>query len=357
MPQLTATNITVLKSYSDNGQRERYWSYLSALGDPYATRALEVVRNDGPFGQMANNHAAAFVPDAKKAEFTEAKWNVFGQALMRDDLAARQKLFDDAVGDRGLTLPGKTIRDYHATEFERAGLTKDAWTMEPYLGKLYDSGDPTKIAQANRIWNDAISGPLGYAQVLVQSPILAIGNSGIASGLTTSAENAYLFTQYDQRSALQNPGFIRGWSYDAASGTWARNTGPSGAIVGVLIAPTAAEKLLLDADRQYRLDRLGDQGRFQRDPQDTLTPTNPRSLASLGADPFNPDAHNLAVALGDAAAGDYWSTQAGTGTGTAGSVPPNVVTNIEAALAGQDLGNIGAVTAPPNLQSGRHHLC
>ena len=47
MPQLTATNIAVLNNYAAAGQRERYWSYLAALGDKYAARALEVVRNDG----------------------------------------------------------------------------------------------------------------------------------------------------------------------------------------------------------------------------------------------------------------------------------------------------------------------
>ena len=258
MPQLTATNITVLQNYSANGQRERYWSYLSALGDPYAKRALEVVRNDGPFGQLANTHAAAFVPDARKAEFTEAKWNDFGGKLMAADLDARKAVFVTGLGDRGLTLAGKTIRDYHAAEFERVGLLKDAWTMEPYLGKLFDSGNPAKIAEGNALWKDAISGPLGYLTVAAKSPFLAIDNNGLSSGLTTTGSNLFLATQYDQRSALQNPSFIRGWSYDAATGTWARNTGPSGAIVGVLIAPTAAEKLLLDTDRQYRLDRLGD---------------------------------------------------------------------------------------------------
>ena len=53
MPQLTAINISVLNNYAAAGQRERYWSYLAALGDKYAARALEVVRNDGPFGQLA----------------------------------------------------------------------------------------------------------------------------------------------------------------------------------------------------------------------------------------------------------------------------------------------------------------
>ena len=135
MAQLTATNIAVLNNYAATGKRELYWRYLSALGDPYATRALEVTRNDGPFGQLANSHAAAFVPAARSAEFTEAKWNDFGIGIMRADFAARQTAFDDVKGDRGLTLPGKIIRDYHKDKFEVAGLSKYAWTMEPFLAK------------------------------------------------------------------------------------------------------------------------------------------------------------------------------------------------------------------------------
>lgn len=94
MPALTQTDINVLQSYSQNGQRERYWGYLAALGDKYAVRALEVVQNTSVFGQLANNHAAAFVPDALKATFTESTWNDFGKELMRADFAAREILFN-----------------------------------------------------------------------------------------------------------------------------------------------------------------------------------------------------------------------------------------------------------------------
>ena len=137
MPQLTATNIAVLNNYAAAGQRERYWSYLAALGDKYAARALEVVRNDGVFGQLANNHAAAAVPVNRQGEFTEQRWNQFGIELMRDDFAARNFLFTRDVGDLGLTLPLETIRRYHLEEFERAGLPGSAWTLEP---KIMGSG-------------------------------------------------------------------------------------------------------------------------------------------------------------------------------------------------------------------------
>jgi hypothetical protein len=43
--ELTQTDLVVLQSYSDNGDRKRYWSYLKERGDPYAKLALGVVLN------------------------------------------------------------------------------------------------------------------------------------------------------------------------------------------------------------------------------------------------------------------------------------------------------------------------
>ena len=348
---LTNTDLSILKSYADTGKRELYWNYLKGLGDPYAARALEVVRNDTAFGQLANNHAAAYVPGSIQTTWTEVKWNKFGADLTLADYNARKTLFDDRIGDRGLTLDGETIRGYHKNLFEANGIPAKAWTLETSIGYLFDSGDPSKIAQGNAIWTDAIGDSTSYLKAIIGSRLTMLSDLRLGDLVGDTAQNGYrLLFQYDSRDATRNPNSIRGWQYDEANQRWSRTgasaTGPT------LDAPSGVELQQLNLDREYRLQRLNDPLRFQPNPADRFAPTNPRSLASLGADPLNPDAHNLAIALGDAASGDYWSTQAGTGTGTAGTVPPNVVANIEAALAGQDLGNIGAVTAPQTYKVG-----
>ena len=44
--ELTQTDLDVLQSYAKNGDRRRYWSYLTERGDPYAKLALGVVLNN-----------------------------------------------------------------------------------------------------------------------------------------------------------------------------------------------------------------------------------------------------------------------------------------------------------------------
>ena len=99
---------------------------------------------------------------------------------------------------------------------------------------------------------------------------------------------------------------------------------------------------MLNADRQYRLQRLNDPTRFQRHPDDTLTPAitrdNPRPLATLDTtDPFNPNPTTLAAALAEDAAGSFYSAQASAGGGTYAGVPATVTQAVAAELAGYDL--------------------
>ena len=151
MPALIQRDVNILQSYADNGQRERYWGYLAALGDKYAVRALEVVQNSSMFGQLANNHATAFVPGALKATFNEAGWNEFGKGLMRADLAARKGLFNDGIGtgDRGLTLDGETIRRYHKTVFSANGIPAQGnnrgHNRGHNRGQVFQYNTPTRI--------------------------------------------------------------------------------------------------------------------------------------------------------------------------------------------------------------------
>ncbi len=337
MPQLTATNIAVLNNYAAAGQRERYWSYLAALGDKYAARALEVVRNDGPFGQLANNHAAAAVPDNRAAEFTEQQWNVFGVKLMQADLDVRRDLFNRNIGDKGLTLSVDTIRTYHAVAFANEGLPKTAWTLEPVIGGMLDSGNASQQLFAQAYWDIAVSGPYGYALAMVWAPSSAVVAGGVWNAITSTLNNGYQFAQYDGRSALRNPDVIRGWSFNATTGEWSKESALSNtAGIPYMLSPTPQELQLLNADRLYRQNRLSDPARFQRDPQDSLTPTGLKGLASLDpANIFDPSETAVASNLAELAMGG--STQASLGGGLSSSVPSSVVDAVREQLAGRDL--------------------
>jgi hypothetical protein len=77
-----------LRAFASQGDRVGYWSYLSTLGDRYATLALGVAQNNTLSGFVANE----FVQDQGRVSgvtVDQSALNRIGQQIMQADFAAR----------------------------------------------------------------------------------------------------------------------------------------------------------------------------------------------------------------------------------------------------------------------------
>lgn len=88
---LTANDVSNLQKLAQSGDRAGYWTYLAMRGDPYATLAIQVVRNDSYNGVVANRYAEMTAAQNGIA-LTPDQWEKVGDDLLREDFKLRSPL-------------------------------------------------------------------------------------------------------------------------------------------------------------------------------------------------------------------------------------------------------------------------
>jgi hypothetical protein len=151
MSGLDRQDIEILRHYAQNGNRELYWNYLArhAGNDGYGLLALGVVRNDNVPGQVANVYAQNYAREHDGVRMSERQWQGFGVDLVREDLAARERMLDANRPDLALNLPVREVQNAHDVTFRRHGVDENAWTPRLLLDAARrHGGEP----EAERVW-------------------------------------------------------------------------------------------------------------------------------------------------------------------------------------------------------------
>ena len=151
MSGLTQKDMQILQHYSEKGNRELYWNYLSQRegNDGYGTLALGVVRNDNMPGAVANEFAANHAKTYSGRALTERQWEEFGIDLMQKDFAERQRYMSRGQTDLALNLPVKDVQNVHDRAFDRAGIDMNAWTPRQLLEAARRQGGDQ---EAEKVW-------------------------------------------------------------------------------------------------------------------------------------------------------------------------------------------------------------
>ena len=252
-----ARDMEILRYYAAQGNREAYWNYLAANGDPYARLALGVVRNDTLSGAIANGYAKMRAGELKVV-MSERDWDRFGVELMQADLNAREANLSKSVAlGKIVPLPVKEIANYHTDVFEMFGLDAAAWTAHLPLSPFLEAGD---YAGAERVWQIMLDerfyvSALGVSQTEVLALLRGIDSASHATwlgkiGVLTSAYASDPFQSYADADKIGN------WRYE--NGVWSRmHFEYPAAMEGSMGVATAPEYLRkqLDLDRLFRLER------------------------------------------------------------------------------------------------------
>jgi len=195
MTGLTATDLVILKNYADHGNRELYWNYLSQLpgADGYGTLALGVVRNDSLPGQVANSYAQDYArrQGDNGSQFKNAaprgewQWELFGQTLIRSDLARRMHWMERRSPDLALNLPGADVMLSHDQSFRIHGLDPNCWTPRKLLTAAKARGGPQRVEE---IWTQLLNndyGGLARARAVSRDAMAEMGTVEGAKYLAT----------------------------------------------------------------------------------------------------------------------------------------------------------------------------
>ncbi|WP_199680141.1 MULTISPECIES: XVIPCD domain-containing protein [unclassified Xanthomonas] len=188
MSGLTKKDLAVLTSYARDGNRELYWNYLSQLpgADGYGTLALGVVRNDSLPGQVANSYAQDYARQQHdngsrfaNAELSERQWEVFGQTLVKQDLAQRMHWMEQRRPDLALNLPGKDVMTAHDRAFEFHQLDPNCWTPRVLLEAAEQNSGPQKLEQ---IWTNMLDNEYRGAARIKNTSYETFAQMGLAAG-------------------------------------------------------------------------------------------------------------------------------------------------------------------------------
>ncbi len=162
MNGLTSSDLRILASYANSGNRELYWNYLSQLpgADGYGTLALGVVRNDNLPGQVANSYAQDYAKNQhdrgsrfENKEPTERDWEKFGQTLLLEDLERRRYWTREGRPDLALNLPGEDVMLAHDKAFDLHDLDPNCWTPRVLLQAAQEDSGPQKMEE---IWRNML---------------------------------------------------------------------------------------------------------------------------------------------------------------------------------------------------------
>jgi hypothetical protein len=145
-------DLRILRHYAESGNRELYWNYLAQHpgNDGYGLLALGVVRNDNVPGQVANIYAQNYAKEHDGVSLDERGWQKFGVDLIRQDLAARERMMASGHPDRALNLPVSEVQRAHDVAFERSGIDPNAWTPRLLLESARRHGGQT---EAEQMWD------------------------------------------------------------------------------------------------------------------------------------------------------------------------------------------------------------
>ena len=162
MNGLTDSDLRILASYANSGNRELYWNFLSQLpgADGYGTLALGVVRNDSLPGQVANTYAQDYARTQhdrgsrfENKQPTERGWEEFGQTLLLEDLERRRYWVREGSPERALNLPGADVMLAHDKAFELHDLDPNCWTPRVLLQDAQANSGPQKMEE---IWRNML---------------------------------------------------------------------------------------------------------------------------------------------------------------------------------------------------------
>lgn len=272
-PGKVERDMEILRFYAGQGNREAYWNYLAANGDPYARLALGVVRNDTISGVIANGYAQMRA-DQMKVVMSERDWEEFGVELMRADLAARESYLPQSIAlGKIISLPVKDIAIYHAKLFSSFNLDPAAWTAHIPLAPYLLANDQ---AGAEKVWEAMLDqrffvGATGVLQSEAQA-LFSSGNAALHAGWLGTVGVLMSGYMVDPHQAYADADKIGSWRYD--NGGWSRMRFDYPAAMDGSFAVERAPARLADqlhADRLFRLERKIP---FARHPLDT-TPVLP----------------------------------------------------------------------------------
>ena len=252
-----ARDMEILRYYAAQGNREAYWNYLAAYGDPYARLALGVVRNDTLSGAIANGYAKMRAGEMARV-MNEHDWDRFGIALMRADLTYRDaRLPESMTLGKVVQLPVEEIARYHAAVFKDFFLDAEAWTAHIPLSPYLDAGD---YAGAEKVWKTLVDERfyvtlLGASQS--EASVVMDGADPAVHG-TWFAKMGALALDYssDPFQAYADADKIGNWRYE--NGIWSRIHFEYPAMMDGSMGIATAPELLrmqLDRDRLFRLER------------------------------------------------------------------------------------------------------
>lgn len=194
MSGLDQDDLRILRHYAENGNRELYWNYLAQHrgNDGYGLLALGVVRNDNVPGQVANIYAQNYTKEHDGVRLDERGWQRFGVDLIREDLAARERMLASGRPDLALNLPVREVQRAHDVAFERYGIDPNAWTPRLLLDAARRHGGE---AEAERVW----------------SGMMDNGYLGIGRGLGTLRDAAHRYNdeRFDAGAYLADVGQAR----------------------------------------------------------------------------------------------------------------------------------------------------
>ncbi len=291
MAGLTERDMTILEHYAKEGNRELYWNYLAQTqgSDGYGLLALGVVRNDNMPGALANQYAQNQAKDVNGVRMTERQWDTFGQDLVKRDLAFRQEYFNDGQSELALNLPVKDVQKAHDDAFDKAGITKDAWTPRQLLEAARRSGGGEAAAEG--VWRTMLdSKNLGMTRLV--STLADTAHTYNDKGLDATAYVARLAqasAEATQAAPNTDPNRVGGASYHYAYDTKESAWYSVNAVAAGMGAWNAIQRVS-DPERirelnEIRALRLETQERAQdfhpQDPHRTLA-KSPKTLADAG---------------------------------------------------------------------------
>lgn len=187
-PGLDQADLDILRSYTEQRNRELYWNYLAQLpgNDGYGKLALGVVRNDNMPGATANAYARNYAREHNGKTLSEREWDNFGVDLINEDLKMREALLKSGDRQGALNLPGRHVERAHDNAFENIGVDPNAWTPRKLLETARNHGaDGAEKSEA--IWKHMLDNDLAGAR----RGWSTLGDMAHAAGMSLAESASY----------------------------------------------------------------------------------------------------------------------------------------------------------------------
>ncbi|MDQ8048831.1 hypothetical protein [Luteibacter sp.] len=185
---LDSSDLEILRSYAEQGNRELYWNYLAQLpgNDGYGQLALGVVRNDNMPGATANAYAQAYAREHSHKTLSERDWDNFGVDLINQDLAMREARLKAHEPQSALNLPGRYVQLAHDKAFENIGVDPNAWTPRKLLEAARNHG-ANGPEESEKIWKTMLDNDL----MGTRRGAATLGDMARATGMSAAERASY----------------------------------------------------------------------------------------------------------------------------------------------------------------------